>query len=84
MNGTYVGTRLFESDYQNTFGNQDRYVVINLKLRHEQDRLNTFIEVRNLTDHEYADYGVLGGFPVERAFFPSPGINVRVGTTLEF
>lgn len=84
MNGTYVGTRLFESDYQNAFGNQDRYVVINLKLRHEQDRVNTFIEVRNLTDHEYADYGVLGGFPVERAFFPSPGINVRVGTTLEF
>ena len=84
MNGTYVGTRLFESDYQNAFGNQDRYVVINLKLRHEQGRVNTFIEVRNLTDHKYADYGVLGGFPIERAFFPSPGINVRVGTTLEF
>ena len=84
LNGTYVGTRLFESDYQNAFGNQDRYVVINLKLRHEQGRVNTFIEVRNLTDHKYADYGVLGGFPIERAFFPSPGINVRVGTTLEF
>ena len=84
MDGTYVGTRLFESDYQNAFGNQDGYVVVNLKFRHEQGWVNNFIEVRNLADREYADYGVLGGFPVERAFFPSPGINVRVGTTLEF
>jgi iron complex outermembrane receptor protein len=84
MDGTYVGTRLFESDYQNAFGTQDSYVVVNLKLRHKQDWGDNFIEVRNLTDREYADYGVLGGFPIERAFFPSPGINVRVGTTLKF
>ena len=82
--GTYVGTRLFESDYQNTFGAQDAYVIVNLKVQYEHRRFKAFVDVSNLLDQEYSEYGVLGGFPVERAFFPSPGLNVRVGTTIEF
>jgi hypothetical protein len=33
-------------------------------------------------NHEYSEYGVLGGFPVERAFYPSPTFNARVGIRL--
>ena len=84
VDGTYVGTRPFESDYQNTFLAQDAYVIVNLKVQHERGRFNAFADVRNLLDQEYAEFGVLGGFPVERAFFPSPGLNARVGTTIGF
>ena len=82
--GTYVGTRLFESDYQNTLGAQDAYVIVNLKVQYEHRRFKAFVDVRNLLDQEYSEYGVLGGFPAERAFFPSPGLNVRVGTAIGF
>ena len=84
VDGTYVGTRPFESDYQNTFRAQDAYVIVNLKVQYERGRFNAFADIRNLLDQEYAEYGVLGGFPVEPAFFPSPGLNVRVGTTIGF
>ena len=84
VDGTYVGTRPFESDYQNTFLTQDAYVIVNLKVQYERGRFNAFADIRNLLDQEYAEFGVLGGFPVERAFFPSPGLNVRVGTTIGF
>ena len=82
--GTYVGTRLFESDYLNTFGAQNAHVIVNLKVQYKRGQFKTFLDVRNLLDQEYSEYGVLGGFPVERAFFPSPGVNVRVGTAIGF
>jgi len=84
LEGSYVGRRLFESDYQNIFGNQGGYVVANLKIRVSRDKFVGFIDIRNLFDREYEQYGVLGGFPIERAFFPSPGINFRVGSSVEF
>lgn len=84
MDGTYVGARLFESDYPNIFGDQASHVVVNLKVRYEHGRTSTFIDIRNLLDRQYSEYGVLGGFPVERAFFPSPGINIRIGSSLRF
>ena len=84
MDGTYVGARLFESDYPNVFGDQTSHVVVNLKLRYERGRTSTFLDVRNLLDRQYSEYGVLGGFPVERAFFPSPGINIRIGSSFRF
>ena len=84
LDGTYVGRRLFESDYPNVYGEQEGYVVANLRLRYDRGGISNFVDIRNLFDREYAEYGVLGGFPVERAFFPSPGINVRVGSSVTF
>ena len=84
VDGRFVGVRLFESDYGNSFGDQEAYVVVNLKAQYDLGRVELFADFRNLLDREYAEYGVLGGFPVERAFFPSPGFHMHVGTTLGF
>ena len=84
VDGSFVGVRLFESDYGNNFGEQDAYVIVNLKVQYDRGRVQLFADFRNLLDREYAEYGVLGGFPVERAFFPSPGFHMHVGTTLGF
>ena len=37
-----------------------------------------------LLDRECFEYGVLGSFPAERAFSPSPGVNVRIGPPARF
>jgi len=37
-----------------------------------------------LTDAEYSEYGVLGGFPVEEALYPSPEFNFLVGLAVDF
>jgi iron complex outermembrane receptor protein len=79
LNGAYVGERPFISDFSNDFGNQESYIVLNSKISYQWKSLNVFLNINNLTNTEYSEYGVLGGFPVEKAFYPSPRINFLGG-----
>ncbi len=84
LSGSYVGKRPFESDFPNAFAEQDDYVLVNAKLLYKKDRISGFLNLNNLTNEEYSEYGVLGGFPVEQAFYPSPEFNVMAGVSYVF
>jgi iron complex outermembrane receptor protein len=83
LNGVYIGERPFVSDFSNTFGNQKSYIVLNSKARYQWKSLTAFLDINNLTDNEYSEYGVLGTFPAEKAYYPSPGRNILIGISAE-
>ena len=83
IEGIFVGERFFESDYENTFGMVESYFLLNTRVKLTEERFTVFLDVSNLLDQEYAEYGVLFlGFPFQRAFLPSPGINASVGSVV--
>ena len=84
LEGIFIGERFFESDYENTFGMVESYFLLNTRVKLTRERVTVFLDVNNLLDQEYAEYGVRGGFPVQRAFLPSPGINVSAGVSFTF
>jgi iron complex outermembrane receptor protein len=84
LEGLYVGARRFEGDFDGAFGEQESYFLLNGKLTYRQGRGRVFLDLKNLLDEEYAEYGVLGGFPTERAVYPSPGIHALVGVEITF
>ena len=84
LEGIFIGERFFESDYENTFGMVESYFLLNTRVKRTQGRVTVFMDVNNLLDQEYAEYGVRGGFPVQRAFLPSPGINASAGMSFTF
>ncbi len=69
--GVYIGERPFISDFANGFGDQSDYLVINGKIKYKWKMLTAFLDINNFTDKKYSEYGVLGGFPLEKAFYPS-------------
>lgn len=84
LNGAYVGERPFISDFSNEYGNQESYITLNGKLQYQRKSLTAFLDINNLTNNEYSEYGVIGGFPLERAFYPSPRISFLAGLSMEF
>jgi iron complex outermembrane receptor protein len=84
LNGIYIGERLFISDFANDFDDQEDYIVVNGKIKYTWKNLTAFLDVNNLFNKEYSEYGVLGTFPLEKAFFPSPKRNFLVGLSIDF
>lgn len=84
LNGVYVGERPFISDFTNDFGSQESYLVLNSKINYHWKYLNAFLNINNLTNTKYPEFGVIGGFPIEKAFYPSPRINFLAGVTIDF
>lgn len=84
VDGAYVGSRPFISDFANVFPDQGSYFVMNAKLKYQRQWLSVFVDLNNLTDAAYSEYGVLGGFPTEQAFYPSPEFNFLVGVAVDF
>ncbi len=82
--GVYIGERPFISDFANAFGEQGDYLVINGKIKYKWKMFTAFLDINNLTDKKYSEYGVLGGFPLEKAFYPSPERNFLFGISTEF
>ena len=82
-NAVYVGRRPFISDFANAFSDQASYFVLNAKLKYTWRFLSIFVDLNNLTDSEYSEYGVLGGFPTEQAFYPSPEFNFLAGVAID-
>jgi iron complex outermembrane recepter protein len=84
LNGIYVGNRPFDGDFPNDFDDQDDYFLLNAKLRYQWKNYSPFINLNNITNEKYSEYGVLGGFPNEEAFYPSPRFNFLVGISAQF
>ncbi len=79
LSGTYAGKKYFQSDWGNAFGEQDDYFLLNARLSYLLRRATLFLDLNNILNQEYSEYGVLGGFPTERAFYPSSKFNARIG-----
>jgi iron complex outermembrane receptor protein len=84
INGIYVGSRYLESDYANAFPKQDDYFVANAKLMYTWKNFTAFVDILNLLNKKYDEYGVLSSPPVEPAFYPSPQINFMAGVSAVF
>lgn len=83
VNGTYIGERPFISDFNNNYSDQEDYVVVNAKIVYRLKNISTFLNLNNLFNKEYDEYGVLGGFPTEQAFYPSPKAHFMIGISLD-
>ncbi|RJQ49449.1 MAG: TonB-dependent receptor [Nitrospiraceae bacterium] len=86
LNGVFVGERPFISDFDNEFRNQEDYTVINGKIKYRWKYLTAYLDVNNIFDEEYSEFGTLSlfSFPVEKAFYPSPGRNFLAGLAIDF
>jgi iron complex outermembrane receptor protein len=84
LNGTYVGQRYFESDFSNNFVKQKDYTVVNARLDYTRKNYTVFLIGNNIFNESYSEYGVLGGFPMEPAYYPSPKFNFLAGVSIRF
>jgi outer membrane receptor protein involved in Fe transport len=84
INGKYVGKRMFISDWANSFTQQEDYFVMNAKLQYEWNRVTAYLNINNLLNETYSEYGVLGGFPIERGYYSSPDTNFLAGISIEY
>jgi len=85
LNGVYIGTRPFISDFTNSFKQQKDYFILNSKLKYQMKRITAFVDLNNLTNKEYSEFGTLSLFssPVESALYPSPKFNMLFGVSVE-
>jgi iron complex outermembrane receptor protein len=84
VDAIYVGERPFISDFSNQFNNQEDYLVVNTKLKYKWKNVTAFLNINNITDEEYSEYGAISTFPItETAFYPSPKINFFAGVSVE-
>lgn len=83
-NCLYVGSRPFISDFANDYDKQKSFVIVNTKLKYQWRNMMFFVDINNITNKEYSEYGVIGGFPLEKSYYPSPKRNFLVGMSVEF
>lgn len=83
-NGIYIGERPFISDFSNSFSSQEHYLVLNAKLKYRWKKTEAFLDINNITNKEYSEYGVIGGFPSQRTYYPSSEINFLAGVSAQF
>jgi len=85
VDGIYVGKRPFISDFSNDFEDQEDYLIVNTKLKYQWKQVTAFLNINNITDEEYSEYGGISTFPIaEPGFFPSPKINFLAGISAVF
>jgi iron complex outermembrane recepter protein len=84
LNGIYVGKRPFIGDFENAFPQQKAYTVINAKIEYAWRWVMFFVNFNNINNETYSAYGVLGSFPDERAYYPSPEFNFLAGVKARF
>lgn len=81
--GSYIGERLYISDFANTVESQDSYFYLTAKLSYLFDLGSAYFAVNNLLNEKYSQYGALD-FSGSPGVQPSPGINFLVGANFEF
>jgi iron complex outermembrane receptor protein len=84
VEGLYIGERRFEGDFAGTFGRQEGYFLLDARIAYRHDRARLFVDLKNVLGEEHTEYGVLGGFPTDRAFYPSPGRHALLGAEISF
>ena len=84
LNGSYVGERPFISDFSNNYSDQESYFILNSRMQYRIKYLKLFLTINNILDEDYSEYGVLGGFPLEKSYYPSPERNFLAGLSFDF
>jgi len=85
VDGLYVGKRPFISDFSNDFEDQEDYLIVNTKLKYQWKKITAFLNINNITDEEYSEYGGISSYPIiETGFYPSPKINFLAGISADF
>jgi iron complex outermembrane receptor protein len=84
LDGSYIGSRPLNSDFKNEFPDQESYFLLNAKIKYTWKWLTPFLNLNNILNEEYSQFGTVGGFPTEPQFFPSPKFNFLVGLSGEF
>jgi len=85
VDGIYVGERPFISDFSNDFDDQEDYLIVNTKLKYQWKQVTAFLNINNITDEEYSEYGGISTFPIaEPGYYPSPKINFLAGISTDF
>ena len=80
----FVGSSYLISDQANQFQKLDSYYTINARLAYTWGWLRAFFGVNNITNQEYSEYAVIGGFPLGRNFYPAPERNWVGGLDMTF
>ena len=87
LNGNYVGVRRFDGDLPNAFSKQTGYFVMNNKYTYKWKQITVSMNINNITNQKYSDYSSIGFNPVsfnpEKAYYPSPRINLMGGLKIE-
>ncbi len=81
---TYVGSSYAISDQGNAFKKVDNYTVVDARISYEWRKIKAFFGVNNITDEQYSEYVVIGGFPSSRQFYPAPERNWVAGLEFTF
>ncbi|MCJ7596467.1 MAG: TonB-dependent receptor, partial [Desulfobacterales bacterium] len=80
----YVGSSFLISDQANGLAKLDDYYTIDTRLSYSWKRVSAFVGLNNLTNQEYAQYGVAGGGGTTRNFYPAPERNWIGGLEIVF
>jgi outer membrane receptor protein involved in Fe transport len=82
----FVSSSYAISDQDNEHEKLDKYYTVDARLAYEWDWLRGFIGVNNLTNKEYSEYAVIGGFPpdLDTYYYPAPERNWVAGLTISF
>ena len=80
----YVDESYAISDQGNEFEKLDEYYTIDARISYQSRMLKAFLGVNNLTDQEYSEYAVIGGFPTALNFYPAPERNWIAGLEIVF
>ena len=83
LNGVYVGERPFVSDFPNDFGDQKSYIILNSKLQYRWKAFTAYLDMYNIADKRYSEYGSVSSFPQEKAFYPSPERSFLAGLKID-
>jgi iron complex outermembrane receptor protein len=81
---TYVSAQRFISDQPNIYPKLDDYITANAKVSYTWKFLTAFVGVNNIFDDQYSEYGVYSWFRNQLAYYPSPGVNVVGGMSIQF
>ena len=85
VNGIFTGGRPFSGDFQNTLDNQASYLIANAKVQYRWQIYKLYLDINNLTDKKYSEYGALVTYPInQKGCYPSAGINIQLGLKAEF
>jgi len=82
--GRYTGSRFAINDTLNETSPAKPYYVLDAKLSYENDPLEIYAAVNNITNEMYSSYVAKSLFSSTKDYFPEPGTNFTAGVNLKF
>lgn len=80
----YTGDSYLISDQANRFEKLESYYTLDLRLSYAWKWVNAFVGVNNVTDQQYSEYGVIGGFTPTPYYYPAPERNWVAGIEIRY